>query len=217
MAYRLPDEEIVFPRPQLADEDGLLAVGGDLSIERLLLAYRHGIFPWYNEPEPILWYSPKERCVIYPHKLKISKSLKQTLRKGHFTVSVNRDFTGVIAACANIKRKAQEGTWINSKLKEAFIRLHQLKWAHSIEVWQNDELVGGLYGISIGQVFCGESMFSKVSDASKVAMVYLCQNTHYKLIDCQIPNDHLYSLGAELIAQADFMAILTEQHKASSI
>lgn len=205
MVFRLPDDEIVFPNPELADEDGLLAVGGDLSAERLILAYQNGIFPWFSDDDPICWYSPHERCVIYPGKLKVSKSMKQVLKNGGFKVTADKAFGKVIANCAKIPRKDQPGTWITKEMQEAYINLHQLGWAHSIEVWQNDTLVGGLYGVAINKVFCGESMFSLVSNASKIAMIFLCQQSDFELIDCQLPNDHLLSLGAEMIDREEYM------------
>lgn len=212
MVFRLPDDEVVFPNPELADEDGLLAVGGDLSDERLILAYQNGIFPWFSDDDPICWYSPHERCVIYPDGLKVSKSMKQVLKNGGFKVTANQAFEKVIANCAKIPRKDQPGTWITKEMQEAYINLHQLGWAHSVEVWQNDTLVGGLYGVAINKVFCGESMFSLVSNASKVAMIFLCQQSDFELIDCQLPNDHLLSLGAEMIDREEYMESLG--HKA---
>src|SRR5471030_2236943 len=162
MIYRL-DERLVFPNPELADEDGLLAVGGDLSTERLLLAYQNGVFPWYSDDTPILWYSPHERFVIYANELKVSTSMKRFLRKEPFTITINKNFTEVIEACSTIERKDQDGTWITDDMKAAYIKLHQEGYAHSIEVWEDDELVGGMYGVPIGNIFCGESMFSRVS------------------------------------------------------
>lgn len=211
MVFRLPDDEIVFPNPELADEDGLLAIGGDLSAERLVLAYEHGIFPWFSENDPICWYSPHERCVIYPDKIKVSKSMKQTLNNGGFKITANQAFEKVIANCAKTPRKDQPGTWITKEMQEAYINLHQLGYAHSVEVWQNESLVGGLYGVAIGKVFCGESMFSLVSNASKVAMIFLCQQSDFELIDCQLPNDHLLSLGAEMMDRKTYMEFLNNQ------
>lgn len=208
MVFRLPDDEIVFPNPELADEDGLLAIGGDLSAERLILAYQHGIFPWFSDDDPICWYSPHERCVIYPDRIKVSKSMKQVLKNGGFKVTANLAFEKVIANCAKIPRKDQAGTWITKEMQAAYLNLHQLGWAHSVEVWKDANLVGGLYGIAIGNVFCGESMFSLVSNASKVAMIFLCQQTNFELIDCQLPNDHLLSLGAEMIDREKYMSLL---------
>lgn len=211
MYYLLDESELVFPHPSLADEDGLLAVGGDLSIERLLLAYENGIFPWYNEDSPILWYAPLERFVLSPAKIRISKSLKQVLRSNIFQVTIDKDFSSVIKNCAVISRKDQDGTWIVSDMQDAYNRLHEVGYAHSVEVWQGEELVGGLYGVQIGKVFCGESMFSKVSNASKIALVHLAKNFGLSLIDCQIPSEHLTKMGAELIPQEVYLSILHTQ------
>jgi leucyl/phenylalanyl-tRNA--protein transferase len=177
----------------------------------LLLAYENGIFPWYNEDSPILWYAPLERFVLSPAKIRISKSLKQVLRSNKFQVTIDKDFSSVIKNCAVISRKDQDGTWIVSDMQEAYNRLHKAGYAHSVEVWQGEELVGGLYGVQIGKVFCGESMFSKVSNASKVALVYLAKNFGLSLIDCQIPSDHLTKMGAELIPQEEYLSILHTQ------
>lgn len=209
MVFSLPSDEIVFPNPALADEDGLLAIGGDLSAERLILAYQNGIFPWFSEGDPICWYSPHERCVIYPHKIKVSKSMKQVLKSNVFNITVNKTFAKVIAGCAKTPRKDQPGTWIIEEMQAAYINLHQLGWAHSIEVWKNGSLVGGLYGVAVGKVFCGESMFSLISNASKVALIYLCQQFGFELIDCQLPNDHLLSMGAEMIDRETYMERLS--------
>lgn len=211
MIYELDENEISFPDPSLAFEDGILAFGGDLKPERLILAYQNGIFPWYNEDEPIFWYSPHQRCVIYPDKLKVSKSLAQVLRNGNFKVTVDKAFDEVMRNCAKIYRKGQDGTWITAEMQKAYVDMHKLGWAHSVEVWQKEKLVGGLYGILIGDVFCGESMFSLVSNASKVALTTLCRETKVKLIDCQMPNDHLLSLGAEMIDSEVFMRYLKAQ------
>lgn len=211
MYYLLDENELVFPHPSLADEDGLLAVGGDLSIERLLLAYENGIFPWYNEDSPILWYAPLERFVLSPAKIRISKSLKQVLRSNKFQVTIDKDFSSVIKNCAVISRKDQDGTWIVSDMQEAYNRLHKAGYAHSVEVWHGEELVGGLYGVQVGKVFCGESMFSKVSNASKIALVHLAKNFGLSLIDCQIPSDHLRKMGAEIIPQEEYLSILHAQ------
>ena len=195
---------MLFPDPELAEPDGLLAVGGGLSTERLLLAYQSGIFPWYSDDSPILWYSPHERCVIFPAELKISKSMQKVLNSGLFTVTADQSFEEVIAACSAIERPGQDGTWITGEMKKAYIQLHQKGYAHSVEVWQQDRLVGGLYGIKTGRVFCGESMFSLVSNASKVALAFLC-GMGFALIDCQVENPHLISMGARMISRADYM------------
>jgi leucyl/phenylalanyl-tRNA--protein transferase len=207
MIFRL-DKRIVFPDPSLAEEDGLLAVGGDLSTNRLLLAYQHGIFPWYNDDTPILWYSPHERFVLFPDKLKISKSMRQILRSNRFRVTYDQNFAEVINACSTVDRKGQGGTWITPDMKEAYIRLHREGHAHSVEVWQDAELVGGLYGVQVGDLFCGESMFSKVSNASKVALISLLNTNNYKLIDCQLYTEHLESLGAKMISREEYLAML---------
>ncbi len=201
--------EIVFPDPSLADAEGLLAIGGDLSVERLLLAYRMGIFPWFNEDEPILWWSPDPRFVLFPNKLKVSKSMKQVLRNSDFEVTVNREFKQVITECSRAKRNGQSGTWITNDMLEAYYQMHNMGYAKSVEVWLKSELVGGLYGIDLGNgVFCGESMFSKVSNASKVGFITFIQNTDYKLIDCQVYTSHLASLGAEDIQRKRFLKYL---------
>jgi len=203
MIFRL-DENVWFPDPELAEDDGLLAVGGDLAVNRLLLAYENGIFPWYNEDSPILWYSPHERFVIFPDELKISKSMRQVLRSEKFTISMNKCFAGVIEACSTIPRKDQQGTWINSDMKAAYNRLHFEGYAHSVEVWMGEELVGGFYGVQVNNVFCGESMFSKVSNASKIALIWLCQSGLYQLIDCQLYTEHLESMGARMISREEY-------------
>ncbi|MBD1393883.1 leucyl/phenylalanyl-tRNA--protein transferase [Mucilaginibacter glaciei] len=207
MIFRL-DDRLVFPNPTLADEDGLLAVGGDLSVERLLLAYQNGIFPWYSEDEPILWFSPHERFVLFPADLQVSKSMRQVLRSGRFKVTVDTCFDDVVEACSAAKREGQDGTWITADMKAAYSRLNQLGYAHSVEVWQDEQLVGGLYGVHIGDVFCGESMFSKVSNASKTALIWLCNTGQYQLIDCQVYTEHLESMGAQMIAREDYIGIL---------
>ncbi|MVN92525.1 leucyl/phenylalanyl-tRNA--protein transferase [Mucilaginibacter aquatilis] len=204
MIFRL-DERIIFPKPELAEEDGLLAVGGDLSAERLLLAYQHGIFPWYSNDTPILWYSPHERFVLYPDELRVSKSMRQVLRSGKFKATSNTAFENVIEACSAVPRAGQDGTWITEEMKAAYIGLHKLGYAHSYEIWQDDTLVGGLYGVKVGKVFCGESMFSKVSNASKAALIKLCATTEYVLIDCQVHTEHLESMGARFISRQEYL------------
>lgn len=208
MVFRLDDEEIIFPDPALAEEDGLLAIGGDLSSERLILAYHYGIFPWFNEDDPICWYAPHERCVIYPERVRITKSMGKVMKNGEFRISMDTAFPSVIENCAQISRRDQPGTWITTQMQEAYIRLHELGYAHSVEVWQGEVLVGGLYGLQINSVFCGESMFSKVSNASKAALIWLCQSNQFDLIDCQLPNDHLMSLGAEMISREAYLDLL---------
>jgi leucyl/phenylalanyl-tRNA--protein transferase len=207
MIFRL-DERLLFPAPELAEEDGLLAIGGDLSTDRLLLAYQNGIFPWITDDEPILWYSPHERFVLYPQELIISKSMKRVLRSGSFTVTTDTCFNDVVAACSSIQREGQDGTWITDDMKAAYAKLHTEGHAHSVEVWQDDRLVGGLYGVHAGDVFCGESMFSHVSNASKTALIWLCNTGRYKLIDCQVYTEHLESMGARMISREEYIGIL---------
>lgn len=208
MVFSLPEDELVFPDPKLADPDGLLAVGGDLSRQRLLLAYENGIFPWFSEDDPICWYSPPERCVLFPERVKVSKSMAKILRDGTFKLRVNANFKEVIQRCASVPRKDQDGTWITSAMQQAYIDLHEAKFAHSVEVYQGNSLVGGLYGLLINGVFCGESMFSTISNASKAALIGLCQQGNCRLIDCQIPNPHLMSLGAEMISRDAYLNLL---------
>ncbi|TDG37782.1 leucyl/phenylalanyl-tRNA--protein transferase [Pedobacter changchengzhani] len=207
MFFQLLDHDISFPSPTLAEEDGLLAIGGDLSVERLLLAYSNGIFPWFSEGEPILWYAPHQRCVIYPDRITISKSTQKLIDRQVFHITFNQAFGEVIQKCAKIKRLGQDGTWITNEMQEAYIELHQKGYAHSIEVWQNSVLVGGLYGVKINRIFCGESMFSEVSNASKIALIALSK-MDIDLIDCQLPNDHLMSLGAEMIGYDEFITLM---------
>ena len=187
-----------FPNVNLAlnEPNGLIAIGGDLSIDRMLLAYENGIFPWYGEGEPILWYSPNPRMVITPDKLHVSKSLKKILHSSQFRVRIDMAFKEVILQCRTVQRPGQSGTWIDDEMVKSYCQLHELGYAHSYEVYKNDELVGGLYGVALGRVFFGESMFSLVSNASKVAFAHLLQKSKYCLIDCQIENQHLESLGA---------------------
>jgi leucyl/phenylalanyl-tRNA--protein transferase len=202
-------QKIEFPDVSEATVDGLLAVGGDLSTERLLYAYSNGIFPWFDVNEPILWWAPDPRFVLIPKDIKVSKSMKKVLRKKQFLVTENKAFKEVIINCAMAKREGQLGTWITDDMVEAYIKLHELGFAKSIEVWQNDDLVGGLYGIDLDNgVFCGESMFAKVSNASKAGFITLVQNSNYKLIDCQLHTRHLESLGATHISRKDFMKCL---------
>lgn len=207
--YLLTDE-IIFPHPSEADANGLLAIGGDLSSERLMHAYNNGIFPWFNDEEPLLWWSPDPRMVLYPKELRVSKSMRVLLRKQLFNITFNEAFEAVIQQCAQIKRDDQDDTWITNDMTEAYVRLHKQGIATSVEVWQNEELVGGLYGIDLKEkkVFCGESMFSTVSNASKAAFITLVQELktkEYKLIDCQMHTNHLESLGASEIDRAEFL------------
>lgn len=202
---------LFFPPVSEADADGVLAIGGDLSPQRLQLAYKSGIFPWFEEGEPITWWSPDPRMVLFLDELIISKSMRNILNRNIFKVTFNQNFREVISNCQKIKRDGQNGTWITNDMIEAYCKLHELGIAKSVEVWQDDELVGGLYGIDLGTVFCGESMFSKVSNASKVAFIALVNRlkaANYKLLDCQVYNPHLESLGCREIERADFMRIL---------
>jgi len=198
----------IFPDPRNSSKEGLVAFGGDLDPNRILSAYKKGIFPWYSKGDPILWWSPDPRLVLYPDDLKISRSLKKILKKSIFEVRVDTNFKEVILNCKNIKRKDQEGTWILPEIVDAFNRLHQMGFAHSIEVYQDNKLVGGLYGLSLGAAFFGESMFSKVGNASKVALVKLVQISkefNFDFIDCQIPTLHLKKMGAMEIGRDRFL------------
>lgn len=204
------NQDIWFPDVNLASKEGVLAIGGDLSTERLILAYKSGIFPWFDNDEPILWWSPDPRFVLFPEQLKVSKSMKQVLRNSDFKITVNKDFEAVISNCSKMKRDGQQGTWITNDMKKAYIQLHKQGIAKSVEVWLKEELVGGLYGIDLNNgIFCGESMFSKVSNASKVAFILFIHNTNYKLIDCQVYTNHLASLGAEDISRETFLKYLS--------
>lgn len=212
MMHYLTDK-LWFPGPKEATTDGLLAIGGDLSVERLLLAYHSGIFPWFEEDQPILWWSPNPRMVLFPENFKVSKSLRKTLNSEKFKITFNQNFSEVIKYCANVSPKGQAGTWITTEMQQAYNAMHKTGYALSVEVWENDKLVGGLYGVDLPQkkVFCGESMFSLVSDASKVAFYYLAEyvkSKDYKFIDCQIYNEHLESLGAEEIGRLEFLTML---------
>ena len=202
-----------FPPISEADEQGLLAIGGDLSIPRLIYAYNHGIFPWYDDSQPVLWWSPDPRMVLFPEKLKVSKSMKKLFKKEAFKVTFDRDFERVIEACAEIRREGQHGTWITPEIIKSYRELHEFNLARSVEVWQGDELVGGLYGIYLKeqQVFCGESMFARVSNASKygfITLVNQLKDEGVKLIDCQVYTKHLESLGAEEIPRKRFLKYL---------
>lgn len=210
--YRLT-KKISFPPSELADEDGLLAVGGDLSVERLLLAYSTGIFPWYSDGYPILWWSPDPRLVLFPENLKVSKTLRKTIQKGIYYVTTNKAFEDVIRNCATVKRKGEAGTWITQDMINAYVRLHEAGFAQSVEAWHGDELAGGLYGVMIGKAFFGESMFAKNTDASKVAFVVYASDLAekgFKLIDCQVTSEHLKKFGATEISRADFIKRLKE-------
>jgi leucyl/phenylalanyl-tRNA--protein transferase len=205
--YQIPDE-LLFPDPELAEEDGLLGVGGDLSPERLLLAYASGIFPWFSKGEPIMWWSPDPRCVLRPEKLKISTSLRQALKKDNYEIRFDTCFEEVIRQCSATKRKGQRGTWITREMQEAYIKLYELGFSHSTEVFMDGELAGGLYGISIGGTYSGESMFHLRPEASKIALFHLVERLKergYPLIDCQVTNQHLLSLGAEEMPRKEFL------------
>ena len=208
--YRLTDK-IIFPPPEYADEDGLLAVGGDLSEERLLLAYAMGIFPWYSEDSPILWWSPDPRLILIPKEVRVSRSLKQTIKKGIYEVTMDKAFDRVVRSCAEVHRKKDGKTWITQDMFDAYLRLHGSGVAHSVESWYRRELAGGLYGVALGGAFFGESMFTKRTDASKVAFVnlvhYLLQ-WDFELIDCQVTTEHLMSLGAKNVSRSKFLGIL---------
>lgn len=220
MSYYFITEELYFPPVEKADEHGIIAFGGDLSPERLILAYQSGIFPWFSENEPIIWWSPDPRFILLPEKLKISKSMRPIFNRKEFEVSFDKDFKAVIEACQQAKRKGQSGTWITNEMLQAYHELHRLGIAHSVEVWKEGELVGGLYGISLGKSFFGESMFSKVSNASKVGFITLVkklQDLKFDLIDCQVHTQHLESLGAEFIPRKDFLDILNLSLKKESL
>lgn len=209
----IPGQSYIFPPVEEADADGLLAVGGDLSPACLLDAYRRGIFPWYNENEPICWWSPDPRCVLFPEKLYVSASMKQVLRKQPFLFTINKAFREVMESCRQADRGDSQGTWIQPDIIEAYSRLHELGFALSAETWQNGKLVGGLYGIQLGKVFFGESMFHSVSNASKVAFIHLVRELRQQgiaMIDCQVRTEHLVSLGAEMISRKTFINLLDE-------
>ena len=214
--YWLSDGDITFPHPRQATEDGVLAVGGDLSPERLLFAYSWGIFPWYSEGQPILWWSPDPRFVLFPEKLKVSRSMRPYFNQKKFSVTYDQAFTEVMRQCQGARRYQQFGTWITEDMVEAYTHLHELGHAHSVEVWKEEELVGGLYGIAQGRVFFGESMFSKQSNASKfgfIKLVRFLQERGFTLIDCQQETEHLRSLGAEAIPRERFLAMLEDNRK----
>jgi leucyl/phenylalanyl-tRNA--protein transferase len=202
-----------FPSPDGATADGLLAVGGDLGVHRLLDAYRHGIFPWFGPGEPILWWSPDPRVLIYPDNLHVPRRLARRLRRGDLSFTTDRAFERVITACASIPRKGHPGTWLVPAMIRAYIRLHQAGYAHSVEVWREGALVGGLYGVCLGECFFGESMFSRLADTSKGALVFLVQQLGrlgYRWIDCQLPSDHLAQFGARPVVRKRFLAELAE-------
>lgn len=201
--YYYLDESLFFPHPDTVKDSGILAIGGDLSLRRLLLAYQYGIFPWYNDSEPIIWWCPHPRYVIFPEKVKVAKSMNSYFNQKKFTVTYNQCFDKVIMQCQNIPRHGQDGTWLNTNMVKAYIKLHQAGYATSVEVWEGDQLVGGLYGVNIGKIFFGESMFSHKSNASKFGFISLARKLAtegFLVIDCQQPNPHLESLGGEFVA-----------------
>ncbi len=205
--------DLRFPPVETASPEGLVAIGGDLRPERLLAAYRHGIFPWYGDDQPILWWSPDPRTVLFPAKLKIARSLRKTLRQGKFRVTLDQAFGAVMRACAGPRGNPPSGTWITPEMIDAYTRLHALGHAHSVEAWDDGQLVGGLYGVALGAAFFGESMFSRATDASKVAFARLVRQLEawgYTLVDCQVASAHLFSLGAEEIPRAEFLARLAD-------
>ncbi len=209
-------EEIIFPPPELAERDGLLAVGGDLSVERLLLAYSMGIFPWYSDDSPILWWSPDPRLVLLPEDLMVSRSLRQTIKKEIYRTTFDNAFERVIRSCAEFPRKDRAGTWITEDMIRAYCRLYDKGFAHSVESWEGDELAGGLYGVALGGVFFGESMFARRSDASKVAFVKLVQKLSqwkFRIIDCQITTRHLISFGAKEVPRSEFLKTMRKALK----
>ncbi|MHA7863149.1 leucyl/phenylalanyl-tRNA--protein transferase [Flagellimonas marinaquae] len=210
------NKRLEFPPVEQASEDGLLAVGGDLSPERLLLAYKNGIFPWFNDDSLILWWTPDPRMVLFPNKVRVSKSMRKVIRDGQFTLTQNTCFERVMDHCAKVLRKGQDGTWITPEMKTAYMNLHKKGHTRSYEVWEDGELVGGLYGVDLGHVFCGESMFSLRPNASKYAFIQMARELGekgYLAIDCQVYTRHLESLGAELIPRAEFVKILQGQLK----
>ena len=220
MPVYLLSDDLIFPSPKLAPQEGLLAVGGDLSQKRLLLAYRKGIFPWYSENEPIMWWSPDPRLVLYPSELKISKSLQKIIKKQLFQVTVDQAFESVIKACAQSRIRMQEGTWIVDDMIAAYCKLHESGLAHSVEAWQGGRLAGGLYGVSLGRCFFGESMFTRISNASKVAFVALVEHLKaldFSLIDCQVSTAHLLSFGAREIPRTRFLSELEKSLESPTI
>lgn len=220
MPVYLLSNDLIFPSPQFAQKEGLLAVGGDLSQERLLLAYQMGIFPWYSKDEPIMWWSPDPRLVLYPSEFRISRSLKKTVKKQKFKLTMDMAFKPVITSCARSRTQADEGTWIVAEMIEAYCRLHESGLAHSVEAWQDAELAGGLYGVSLGKCFFGESMFTQITDASKVALVALVKHLRaleFDLIDCQVSTPHLLNFGAREIPRARFLKELAQALKSPTL
>lgn len=203
--------EHTFPSAELASREGIVAIGGDLDPNRILNAYKKGIFPWFENDNNLVWWSPDPRMVLFPKKIKISKSTKKIINQDYFKVTYNQSFNEVVECCSKVKRFGQNGTWITEGLKKAYNQLHEMGYAYSVEVWKDYELVGGLYGIDLGDIFCGESMFTKANNASKVGFIHLVKEltkNNYKLIDCQVPSAHLKSLGAEEISRKEFLSFL---------
>ncbi len=220
MTIFLLSDKIAFPPPHLAEKEGLIAIGGDLSEKRLLLAYQMGIFPWYSKDEPIMWWTPDPRLVLYPHELKISGSLQKIIRKNIFSIRIDTAFDQVVLSCAHAQRKKQDGTWIVEDMITAYCHLHKTGYAHSFEAWQDDKLVGGLYGVSLGRCFFGESMFSNQSNASKVTFVFLVEylrQRSFDLIDCQVTTDHLLRSGAREIPRKRFLKEIGNSLKKSTL
>lgn len=213
ISFPIDTKQYIFPDPKLAEDDGLVAYGGDLNPNRILSAYMSGIFPWYNSDDPILWWSPNPRFILNLDEFKVSKSLKKTIQKEIFEIKFDTNFTEIVKQCAKIPRKEQEGTWIQDEIIQAYTKIHKMGFAHSFEAYFEDKLVGGGYGLCIGDIFCGESMFSKKTDASKVALYYLVEHLkkqNFKLIDCQIPSPHLESLGAKKIEREEFLSLVED-------
>ena len=203
--------EHTFPSAETASLEGVVAIGGDLDPNRILNAYKKGIFPWFENDNNLVWWSPDPRMVLFPKKIKISKSTKKIINQDYFKVTYNQSFNEVVECCSKVKRFGQNGTWITEGLKKAYNQLHEMGYAYSVEVWKDYELVGGLYGIDLGDIFCGESMFTKANNASKVGFIHLVKEltrNNYKLIDCQVPSAHLKSLGAEEISRKEFLSFL---------
>ncbi len=218
--FALNEHRLIFPKADLADESGLLAIGGKLDVDWVLEAYSCGIFPWFNENDPIMWWSPNPRSVIVPGNLKIRKSMKSYFRSGRFHLKIDKDFEQVIDNCQNIARRGQDGTWITQDMKDVYIELHNLGFAHSFETWEEGKLVGGLYGISLGKIFFGESMFSSVSNASKYALLSLSmilELNNFRLLDCQIPNPHLDNMGCVEMSRDDYLALIKQNNKDDTI
>ena len=212
MPLTILTDKLYFPDPNTADPEGLVAIGGDLSVDRLLLAYRMGIFPWYSEEEPICWWSPDPRFVLFPSELKISSSMRTVLNKGDFKFTINRRFEEVIRNCKNALRYGEPGSWINDEIISSYLQLHEMGYAHSAEAWRDGKLVGGLYGVRLGKIFFGESMFSNESNASKFAFIHyvdLLKREGVSLIDCQVYTQHLETLGARMIVRDEFINLIT--------